>query len=370
MSRFNAFGSDHLPNDVVMQLMHQLDPLDIVSMRMTCRTMNIASHARIVWICALSRLCEMQGIMEDTFPIDDMSDRELEHAATAPYKFLGLFGDKREGYDLRPASMWTLGFPGPSSIAEVFLVPGGRFLFLQENQMISLWDLGYCANSLVEKLSEMMGGYLRAIGPNQTVGGIMLAVAQTSSTGNPQDESLYIYHIDPIQGTAAQFKKEGELEVDWPRNMIDSVHIDGDTVIIGGGLDTLVVWNWVESKGCKWFSGGYRCATSKMMVLGDTIVAHNGYPGLFAISIPPMKEISGSVLSMASFPIVPNESIAVIALEDPMSGSTHGDLWNDCEVTITSEPASWRTSKGQFRSTAEMLQYLCVLPMGTSGPNP
>ncbi|KAJ3508979.1 hypothetical protein NMY22_g16443 [Coprinellus aureogranulatus] len=79
-----------------------------------------------------------------------MSNLELEHAATAPQRFLSLVKRIDPDDTLLPLSSRDLIFRRSLHLEDtyiprrLFLLPGGRFLLVSsEDLSLTLWDLGY-----------------------------------------------------------------------------------------------------------------------------------------------------------------------------------------------------------------------------------
>ncbi|KAF8155893.1 hypothetical protein B0H34DRAFT_715263 [Crassisporium funariophilum] len=126
----------------------------------TCKLIEQCTMQRIVWIDALHRMMEVNRIFKPTFKVDDMSQRQLEHATLAPFLFSSRItketGSAIEPYIIQKVShvlskkeqakycIETL-----ESFDSAYLVPGGRFLLTvttlptsEESSLVQLWDLG------------------------------------------------------------------------------------------------------------------------------------------------------------------------------------------------------------------------------------
>ncbi|KAF8957846.1 hypothetical protein BDZ97DRAFT_1924226 [Flammula alnicola] len=79
-----------LPLDVQIYVMGFLEPYDILRLRKTCKALYYATSQQIVWIKALRQICVENSIFRPTFPLERMTLGELEHACTAPYKWLSI----------------------------------------------------------------------------------------------------------------------------------------------------------------------------------------------------------------------------------------------------------------------------------------
>ena len=177
-----------LPPDVLIQIQTFLDPDDIISLRKVsiilfpeCLTLMVSlsflfetsevlctvTKLRIVWINALYRVCLMHGINLSTFyPLENISQIELEHAAFSPFRFIKYAKDDvpSEGdinsvvtriLEPRLPPVFSTDENVPFSCHTLLLIPGGRFLFTDTIQHgVTLWDLGIHAG-IPMKLSPL-----------------------------------------------------------------------------------------------------------------------------------------------------------------------------------------------------------------------
>ncbi|KAF6753095.1 hypothetical protein DFP72DRAFT_849464 [Ephemerocybe angulata] len=375
---------DKLPTDILIAILHLLDPMDIISMRMTCRAFGIGSYTKAVWLGALERVCEAHGILERSFPAQDMSTEELEHAATAPTRFLSLFSDhkptrtstRNPNCDLRPTLVQTVPLDAPRS-GGVYLVPGGRYLLVNEGRL-ALWDVGYRVGVRVKRLARLEARWpvtLRAVGPCASGSGeIALAVVSGSSVswmGRPNipmdaDQmaifSLYMYHIDPSQGTEARFAVKGELRLGLSTyDRLCSVDISQDTLIMVKDSH-FVAWNWVENKGCKWETIVPLGGDGKVFVSGRIILGYRGHSAMAAWPFPTPTQFSplpgNQVLSIADFPVIFNKC-KPIHLQNSLSAAP-GIQWFPCQFTMPEANRTWRKYDA---SEAPSAQTLCLMPI-------
>ena len=101
-------------------------------------------------LAALQRVCIDHGAFMPSFPFENMSVKELEHAALSPSMLVDRLRNDScdEARRLEPKRI--LPFEPSDSEAQSYrcnqpyLVPGGRFLFTKSarNGHIALWDLG------------------------------------------------------------------------------------------------------------------------------------------------------------------------------------------------------------------------------------
>ncbi|KAF8804232.1 hypothetical protein BYT27DRAFT_7170356 [Phlegmacium glaucopus] len=136
-----------------------LHPSDILSLRKTCKTLQLATKQRSIWIDALHRVCLENTLFLPSFPIPDMSDAELERAAIAPWRWIELSASfATQGFSgsesrLSPTASRFIGSPfdiGLEKMAiteQVILVPGGRYMVGYSHSGVGVWDLGYISSA-------------------------------------------------------------------------------------------------------------------------------------------------------------------------------------------------------------------------------
>jgi hypothetical protein len=90
-----------------------------------------------------------QGAFLPSFPLEQMSLDDLEHAALSPRRLRARFqkADRTTPFLTRLFTPHLQGADlGPNSIFTVKLVPGGRFLLTSNRKgELHLWDIGYNA---------------------------------------------------------------------------------------------------------------------------------------------------------------------------------------------------------------------------------
>jgi len=132
------------PLDLQITICVLLHPSDILALRKTCRALEHATRQRIVWVAVLHRVCLDNTLFLPSFPISDMSERELERAAMRPRRWIELCdGLQKEDPTFCEMlhSQTTRNIEDAGKI-EFFIVPGGRYL-VTAGDGLSVWDLGY-----------------------------------------------------------------------------------------------------------------------------------------------------------------------------------------------------------------------------------
>jgi len=206
-----------LPPDVLIQIQIFLDPDDIISLRKvliilsseclilmvslsflfeTSKVLCTVTKLRIVWINALLRVCLMHGINLSTFyPLENISQIELEHAAFSPFRFIKHARDDipSEGdiksvvtriLEPRLPPVFSTDENVPFKCETLLLIPGGRFLFTDTIQHgLPLWDLGIHAGipmklSPLAVLPTTTGSFVRFTSPTPDGHGVYVCIEE------------------------------------------------------------------------------------------------------------------------------------------------------------------------------------------------
>ncbi|KAL1744188.1 hypothetical protein HDZ31DRAFT_628, partial [Schizophyllum fasciatum] len=140
-----------LPDDILMNVLRHLKPLDIVAVRQTSRRLREPTMNKAVWMHALRVVIADNNVYPPTFPIAQMSVTELEHAASCPQMFTRILLRKRTS-TLSP-------IPSPEPVhrravciknhgdsdvhaTSMRLIAGGRFLVVETTASVFVMDLG------------------------------------------------------------------------------------------------------------------------------------------------------------------------------------------------------------------------------------
>jgi hypothetical protein len=123
----------------------------------TCKALQPSTRQRAVWVAALHRVCLDNMLFLPSFPISDMSDLEIEKAVMGPRRWIELCGAYEKEHPNDPAAMLC---PRTTRVvddlfatevnfesADIFIVPGGRYLVRSSPDAISVLDLGYSSSS-------------------------------------------------------------------------------------------------------------------------------------------------------------------------------------------------------------------------------
>ncbi|KAL1761640.1 hypothetical protein FB107DRAFT_285915 [Schizophyllum commune] len=148
-----------LPDDVWMNIMRYVKPLDILALRQTSRRMKGPSLNRAVWMHALRVVVADNNVHPLTFPIEKMSTAELENAASCPQKLTRIL--------LRAGQSFLAPVPQPEpvhrrafvikqegdkpAVRSIRLLPGGRFLVVERLESVLIMDLGWRTEAVIRR---------------------------------------------------------------------------------------------------------------------------------------------------------------------------------------------------------------------------
>ncbi|KAG6908058.1 hypothetical protein DXG01_006364 [Tephrocybe rancida] len=117
----------------------------------TSKYINSSTKNRSVWVDVLRKVCHTHGIFEPSFDLKKMTLSEIEHAALCPFRFGSLLTTKRPS-SIKPLATRLLD-NNDETVVDIHLIPGGRFLLTQTDELkVDLWDLGYSPASVIKHL--------------------------------------------------------------------------------------------------------------------------------------------------------------------------------------------------------------------------
>ncbi|EDR03747.1 uncharacterized protein LACBIDRAFT_306762 [Laccaria bicolor S238N-H82] len=191
---------ENLPVDILIQIQKHLDGRDLIVLRKSCKKLHAVTQRRTVWLNAVRRMCRRHGVFAPSFPLEDMSITELEHASLCPSRLSSLIHN-----DIPLRSFVTrileprtpTDSEGDLCCSSVFLIPGGRFLVVDSAHGICLWDLGIHGGKApkfrpVAVIPDVM---LLCCGPTQDGLGIIL-ISRRTRHRNP-NRTLRAHEIYP-----------------------------------------------------------------------------------------------------------------------------------------------------------------------------
>jgi len=186
-------------------------------------------------------------VFAPSFPLEDMSITELEHASLCPSRLSSLIHNDipLQSFATRILEPGTprvvTNFEGDFHCTDAFLIPGGRFLVVDSIcHGICLWDLGIHGGKVprfrpVAVLPEV-GHSLLCTGPTQDGLGIILISRLTSTS----DRTLRAHEIYPCTDHP-RFTFLGSIQ--YGHFSIDRSALYGDLLVLNFSSGDIVTWN-------------------------------------------------------------------------------------------------------------------------------
>ncbi|RXW21460.1 hypothetical protein EST38_g4395 [Candolleomyces aberdarensis] len=252
---------NRIPDDIWKEIAVLLDAFDILSLSMVSRTPHNSLSNRGIWVELLKIMCRKYKLFLLSFAPDSMDIVELKRAVfgncrwthliqrhSLPYKHL-----ERGWKCVQPASRSRVGYSG-RFIAQ-FLVPGGRFLFVNTSNdvevYVKLWDLGSAGRPPLERpiLVSFFESQSRAKSLRRwdicDAGGGKLRMALLLSIDSAITLAVYEVQIDD-RPKPVPFTHLGSFAMDQEATIV-RFKIIGNRVLIYLG-HRVVVWNLVSRR--------------------------------------------------------------------------------------------------------------------------
>ncbi|KAJ3539996.1 hypothetical protein NMY22_g4482 [Coprinellus aureogranulatus] len=190
-----------------------------------------------------------------------MTELEIVHAATSPYRLVRLVKDwyEEQIYPFQSREHpQRMGHFSQDMVEHVvyevtnfYLVPGGRFLVASDEDELILWDLGYNSKQFIRPFPLTVGeraGQPLAVAP--TADGKELLVA-TLPRIYGDEFALTMYRVNPVApAPGPQFQRIAELPP-VGGDLIKVLRLANDMAVIWD-FPNFIIWNWVEDTACKW----------------------------------------------------------------------------------------------------------------------
>ncbi|EDR10763.1 uncharacterized protein LACBIDRAFT_324637 [Laccaria bicolor S238N-H82] len=197
------------------------------------------------------------------YPLENLLQIELEHAALSPFKFIKYTKDNipSEG-DIKPVvtrilkpQLLPVFFTDDENIpficVTLLLIPGSRFLFDDTMQhSMHLWDLGIHAGipmklSPIAVLPTAPGSFVSVTSPTPDGHGVYVCIEQISLN---MDNRVSIYEIYPSSPDVA-YRLTHSLKV---KGTLDNAYIYKNTLACSYCDNLITVWDFVENKAISW----------------------------------------------------------------------------------------------------------------------
>ncbi|KAF8800147.1 hypothetical protein BYT27DRAFT_7200661 [Phlegmacium glaucopus] len=310
-----------LPLDVQIHICEFLHPFQILPLRQTCKVAYEATSQRSVWIHTLNRVCHENLLFLPTFPIAAMSVSQLEHAATAPLRWIALSSSKDRNNDevLHPrgtrviensltSMMKALQFHDLQTgrhFSSLYLVPGGRYLVTSGPNCLGVWDLRYVSDGDMSDdgkptmwATEINNLLSFRVHPTPDGLGIRILTYSLSLTGGI---ALYIFEIYPQKDTP-ELTKLARLSL---RQESVTCSLNGNTAVIYNlEKGTVTVWDFMANAAASWSISNPNFNDEVIKVTETTIIMTHARstPSLWIFQIPPLITNNLSLLNIEDPP--------------------------------------------------------------------
>ncbi|KAF5334757.1 hypothetical protein D9611_012937 [Ephemerocybe angulata] len=143
-----------LPEDVIMEVLASAMPIDILTLGQTCKAVFEVTSERIVWERKLRELVKHRNLYAPSLHPHDSTLGALQRIVSGIHlwekllKRLSVPPEPLEGLSTELIrDKMAVYFEPHSGIPDIYLVPGGRYLFTslagrRDSPTIKLWDLG------------------------------------------------------------------------------------------------------------------------------------------------------------------------------------------------------------------------------------
>ncbi|EDR03649.1 uncharacterized protein LACBIDRAFT_307066 [Laccaria bicolor S238N-H82] len=300
------------PPDIIIYIQQFLHPLDILALRLTCKSLSKATRARSVWMNAVHNVCITHGAFLPSFPLEEMSLDDLEHTALSPRRFQAVI-QKYDGHPTEPLLTRKFvprlqprqsgGAAMKTAIDQMALIPGGRFLLTSTySGNLYLWDLGFNAGSHMKSLPIAMletnegsqGGFDMDnfwfnCGPMANSGGIYV-VAESNFIARDNVKAV-CYEIFP-KSEFPNFHRIGAAAIPGPiTSAYTRLSFDYYACCRGSFF---TVWNFTADLGVSWNQHGDAACTA-VYTAGDNIITFHAERYLLW-RLPDLQTLDGDLL--------------------------------------------------------------------------
>ncbi|PPQ96457.1 hypothetical protein CVT26_010511 [Gymnopilus dilepis] len=157
--------------ELITYVLEHVRPIDIVSVRRTCRALCDVTKVRQIWMNALRSAMKRRSILESTLPLDAMPLNLLEHLALGPHRLLSIL-QKSDGSSLRPMYIRVLaprltyeekeryGIVDNDGLYDSYLESSGRYLAslsaYESFTLFTIWDLGLCGRDAIKPIARYL----------------------------------------------------------------------------------------------------------------------------------------------------------------------------------------------------------------------
>ncbi|KAF6764498.1 hypothetical protein DFP72DRAFT_1163446 [Ephemerocybe angulata] len=299
-------GFLYLPLELHLCIIEELDAPDLLNLGQTCNAIRSTINQRRVWEAALRATCRLNQLFEPSYhPIEDLDILELQRAALEPWRrsasfALGSRSDSPFRDEESAASRNVLRkkikleSDSVEEFAQVYIVPGGRYVLAITGSCIYLWDLGQISKVPWDSMDESLkptsitrathGGLMWSMSAPKPVG---ITTFRFATSENATD--LRVYEVGPLPDVCS-IREIAKLQGISPELSLHNVWIQGNSLVCDFDEGGILVWDFVQSRYAAIPSRG---EVAKITTNGNLIIAWQG-PNVGVWTIPPLKPLETS----------------------------------------------------------------------------
>ncbi|KAI4527959.1 hypothetical protein K525DRAFT_185508 [Schizophyllum commune Loenen D] len=343
--------TEFLTLDLLLVITEYLLPEDIVSLRKTCRSFLWLTQSRSIWMTAVRMMCARNLVFRANFDVENMSLEELEHAATAPSRFLRLLqkhaSTSQSEVTIKPLAKRTLLMRLPETVTSssplaehdgftvICLVPGGRFLAATSERHFHVWDLGRSGYERMKPLPIYCRGLRELAGTQRSdaepsfalfsvcesrQAGKFVAVL-TSSSPRSHGALVLELHFSVVTSDLIGVQTVGIIHLNWKSDTV-IMDVSEDLMILDeNDPDTAVtlIWNYRENALGSLPALDDPPNIAKVLPSGNSVaLAYDGR--LHVYRIPPLVSVDGPLSSCADLPSAADYIPIIVLTTDEEDG--------------------------------------------------
>ncbi|KAF9009912.1 hypothetical protein BDQ17DRAFT_1347128 [Cyathus striatus] len=330
-----------LPYELQLRILFFLRPLDLLSLQRTCKQMCKLTSEKNLWIKKLKDMCEENAVFLPTYKsMNTMNLRDLMMSATRPDRFLSFLENSKPGEVLESGGIIGLirFNPEVDEHPDLYLVPGGRYLFTFFYRQFLLFDLelGGLGSAVVANARAISESYV----VSTTRDGLGLRVVLFGYNDSDNQSELKVFDIYPSSSKRecviiATLNHPGKIYMHVPCACGDVAVLTGDNEV--------KIWNFVTQKATSW-----KVKKFDWITVTETTVMTISEIGISTWSIPDLLSDPLSVLfSEDAETLRPHTEIKL----STFSPTTYGELEGPCD---------WYTGMKMYCN--ELFDFVDVVP--------
>ncbi|KAF9009911.1 hypothetical protein BDQ17DRAFT_1347127 [Cyathus striatus] len=274
-----------LPCELQLHVLFFLGPLDILSLQRTCKHMH-----------TMINMCEENAVFSPTYPIEEMTLRELRISATRPDRFLSFLEKSNPGQLLQPFVRQSIPFTGYEWHPDLYLVPGGRYLFTFFYNSFSLLDLGTRTSYpiILANANAICESYV----VSTTCDGLGLRVILFGTDESENRSELNVFDIKFIN--VATLKHSGQI-------YMEVLCVCGEFAVLTSDKN-VKIWNFITQKSTSWKVDD----EFEWIVATDATVTTVSYAGIWTWRIPDLSFEPSALFLKDGKPLHPDSKVEFV----------------------------------------------------------